>query len=104
MPNAPPKYRPTAPRREQRPSAHARGYDHRWERFRLGVLGDVGGVVFPEGGPLCRDCLDEGRVTEATEVDHKVTLAERPDLKYEPSNMRSLCKPHHSRKTQRYDR
>jgi 5-methylcytosine-specific restriction endonuclease McrA len=49
--------------------------------------------------PLCRFCMDEGRLTDATEVDHIVMVRERPDLRLDYDNTRSLCKTHHSRLT-----
>ncbi len=50
--------------------------------------------------PLCRRCQQEGRVAEADEVDHIVPVKLAPHLRLDPSNLQSLCKPHHSRKTQ----
>lgn len=49
--------------------------------------------------PLCEDCLLEGLHTPAKDVDHVIPVRQRPDLRLVLSNLRSLCKPHHSRKT-----
>jgi 5-methylcytosine-specific restriction protein A len=45
--------------------------------------------------PICQECDNE----LATEVDHIVGIAERPDLAFTLSNLRSLCKKDHSKKT-----
>lgn len=47
--------------------------------------------------PLCRECWVHGRVTEATQVDHIVPLAEGGTN--DPDNLQSLCHSCHSRKT-----
>lgn len=50
-----------------------------------------------EEHPLCEDCRAEGLTVEATEVDHVDGDVQNND----PSNHRSQCKSHHSRKTAR---
>ena len=48
---------------------------------------------------LCEDCLDEGKTTLATAVDHVIPLhAGGQDV---CSNTRNLCDPHHRDKTNR---
>ena len=49
--------------------------------------------------PLCEDCRVEGRVTVATTVDHVIVPNGNATLQRSPSNFRSLCDSHHSRKT-----
>ena len=67
-----------------------RGYGGKWQRARLAYL-------FKH--PLCRACEAEGRVTEATVVDHikphrgDMTLFWAAD-----TNWQSLCAPCHGRK------
>jgi len=73
---------------EQRPSARRRGYDRDWERIRAEHL---------ELEPWCRFHLELGDRVPATEVDH--ILARRRGGTDDHSNLRSLCKPHHSRRT-----
>ena len=47
--------------------------------------------------PLCVACLEAGRYTPATEVDHIVPLHRGgPD---DPGNLQSLCSQCHARKT-----
>lgn len=84
MPSKPPSHRPP----DRRPSAHARGYDRRWRRFRRIILRER---------PLCEDCG-----APATEVDHRVAI-NRGGEKYDRANLRALCKPCHSRKTVAHD-
>jgi hypothetical protein len=47
--------------------------------------------------PCCRHCTAEGLTTPATEVDHSDNNPSNNTLE----NLQPLCKPHHSRKTQR---
>jgi 5-methylcytosine-specific restriction endonuclease McrA len=60
-----------------------------WRRFRREYLFDH---------PLCEDCLERGIFTAATIVHHVKERLARPDLAYEPSNMRSSCGPCHTRR------
>jgi hypothetical protein len=45
------------------------------------------------------DCEAEGRAGAATDVHHKQKLRDRPDLKYEESNLVALCSEHHDKRT-----
>ena len=60
----------------------------RWLRLRRDVL---------TAHPLCQQCEKEGRVEAATEVHHvrpveeAVTLSEKRQRMYDPSNLRALC-------------
>ncbi len=49
--------------------------------------------------PLCEDCLERGVTTPGAEVDHVLDRRDRPDLALSMSNLRTLCKSDHSRKT-----
>lgn len=85
----------------RRPSAVQRGYDAAWCRVRDEVIA--------ERGLRCEAChrlgvlrkRDATRSMPVLEVDHIVSVAERPDLRLEPSNLRVLCRPCHSRRTAR---
>jgi 5-methylcytosine-specific restriction protein A len=97
VPVAPPKHRPAhykdrAQKDRERGSAAARGYDAAWRTVREQHLANH---------PLCTACQAEGRVTAASVVDHIKTIADRPDLRLDPSNLRSLCKPCHDAHTAR---
>lgn len=87
-----------------RPSSHARGYNtSAWRAFRGAWL---------SVHPLCGDrlngpdpehsrCLQEGRVTPATDVDHIVRVTGPDDPRFlDESAVQSLCHACHSAKTQ----
>lgn len=78
--------------RDQRRSAHARGYDRRWQAFR---------IVYLREHPLCADCEKRGRVTLAEHIHHIKKLVDAPHLKYEEGNLMPLCEPCHAVRTAR---
>jgi 5-methylcytosine-specific restriction enzyme A len=94
MPNAPKPYgRPDKePRRERRGSAASRGYDGRWRKARLGFL---------RKHPLCCHCLERGRTTAATVVDHIIPHRGDKALFWNRENWQPLCKSCHDTKTGR---
>lgn len=47
--------------------------------------------------PLCRECLAQGMITEATEVDHVRALSQGGTDTND--NVQSLCATHHAAKT-----
>lgn len=65
-------------------------YGRRWRRERLEHL---------QAEPLCRHCKENGRVVEATEVDHIIAHRGDMDKFHDKANRQSLCKKCHSRKT-----
>lgn len=75
---------------KRRASGWRRGYDGAWAKAR---------AVHLQREPLCRFCREQGKVVAATVVDHIVPIAERPDLRLDHSNLRSLCKPCHDSRT-----
>ena len=94
MPRKPPTHKPygNTARQQQRqydqrrPSRRKRGlYDRTWMKLRL---------IFLQEHPLCCEC---GR--PAGEVDHKIPISERPELRLDPANLQAMCKSCHSRKT-----
>ena len=70
-----------------RPSRHERGYDSDWTAFRDIYLRDF---------PLCQQA---GCGERATEVHHLKRVKTHPQLRLVRSNVKGLCKPHHSRLT-----
>lgn len=86
----------------QRKAAGRRAWRHRrrkdprstarWQKLRAWKL---------RRNPLCEPCLREGFETLATEVDHIRPMIEAPDLIFEPSNLQSICKPCHAKKSAR---
>ena len=77
---------------DSRGSAAKRGYDSPWRRFRL---------IYLTRHPLCVDCLDADLVRPATEIHHVAKLRDRPDLKFDPTNLRGLCQSCHATRTAR---
>lgn len=79
-------------REERRESSNNRGYDSSWRRERVGFLRRY---------PLCRICLEAGRVVPATEIDHIIPHRGDRALFWDRSNWQALCKSCHSSKTAR---
>lgn len=77
-----------------RPTTAERGYGARWRRTRKAKLAQQ---------PLCEDCAERGEAMPATEVDHVDGLGPNGPRGHDLDNLRSLCKPCHSRKTVRCD-
>lgn len=76
---------------KNRGTAAQRGYGAAWVKLRAQILQRDGG--------LCQPCLAQGRVTPATQVDHKVAKAQGgTDAEV---NLQSICKPCHQAKTGR---
>ena len=63
----------------------------RWKRTRAAKLRE---------DPLCGKCSEEGEVTAACEVDHRVPTAEGGAM-YDWDNLQSLCRRHHREKSAR---
>jgi len=73
-----------------RPSAHDRGYDCRWRRLSK---------LYLQSHPLCIECNRQGRLVEATAVDHIVPHRGDPKLLWDQRNWQPLCKKCHNTKT-----
>jgi 5-methylcytosine-specific restriction endonuclease McrA len=71
---------------QQRGSRHERGYDTSWNRLR---------VTYLRCHPGCAVC----GATDGVDVDHKMSIRERPDLRLEWSNLQTLCRRRHNQKT-----
>lgn len=71
-----------------------RGYGYRWQRLRNRFIAQH---------PYCEECMKQGKITLATDVDHIVPHRGDPALLYDETNLQSLCKACHSRKTARED-
>jgi 5-methylcytosine-specific restriction enzyme A len=102
MPTRPPQHRPPwyKPRDEQeqqrkrehdraRPNANARGYDADWRKLR---------AAFIKQNPMCQRV---GCTAPSIDADHIESIADRPDLRLTCSNLRALCRSHHSSRTAR---
>jgi 5-methylcytosine-specific restriction protein A len=71
-------------------SANARGYGRAHQKLRQFILAR---------DPICKIC----HKARSTDADHIVTIRERPDLRFDPNNLRGTCKSCHSRKTAQTD-
>ena len=78
----------------QRGTAAERGYDARWQRYRLSYLAEH---------PLCVLCAKNGRVVAATIVDHIIPHHGDQKLFWDPANHQALCEQHHNVKTAKED-
>jgi 5-methylcytosine-specific restriction endonuclease McrA len=70
-----------------RPSRQARGYDSDWYRLRNAYIA---------AHPCCCMCG-----APADDIDHIESIREHPELRLEWSNLRALCRHHHSQRTAR---
>jgi len=71
-----------------------RGYDKRWENFR---------VAFLKSRPLCEFCLGQGISTPATVCDHDIPHRDDPELFWN-NTFTALCKKCHDGTKQRLER
>lgn len=78
-----------------RPSASKRGYGSKWQRVSKAYL---------RKHPLCVKCMEQGRYTMATVVDHIIPHRNDSTLMWSESNWQALCKPCHDCKTGNEDR
>jgi len=85
-----PKYRRA---RDTRGSSASRGYDYDWQQLRNSFI---------MHNPLCQHCKAEGKTTAAEDVDHVKPFKGKSDpLRLDWSNLQSLCRKCHRRKTVR---
>jgi len=75
---------------DRRPSACARGYGRRWQKYR---------AAFLKINPLCRPCDKNGELAAATIVDHIKPHKGNYDLFWDPANHQPICKRCHDKKT-----
>ena len=73
-----------------RGGASARGYDARWREAR---------AIFLKQHPLCAFCQAEGKIVPATVVDHIIPHWGDQRLFWDQTNLESLCKECHDKKT-----
>ena len=82
--------------KDTRASSSARGYDHKWSKYRAQYL---------RFHPLCVMCLEKGIYTPATVIDHikPVENGQADPLFWVESNHQALCRNCHSYKTRVID-
>jgi len=73
-----------------RRTSHDRGYDVRWRKESK---------LFLQAHPLCACCKNQGRLTAATVVDHKIPHKGNKVLFWDKGNWQPLCKQCHDKKT-----
>ena len=71
-------------------SSAKRGYGYRWQKLRN---------CFIAQHPFCEQCMKQGRLTLATDVDHIKPHRGDPILLFDEENLQALCHACHSRKT-----
>lgn len=80
-------------RPETREAASVRGYDRTWGKTRTN---------YANKNPLCEHCLKRGKTNPMAEVDHIIPFQGPGDpLRLDWSNLQSLCKSCHRKKTAR---
>lgn len=79
---------------KERGTAAQRGYDARWRKAR---------AVFLRRNPLCVECQKEGKLVQATVVDHRIPHKGNYEKFWDENNWQALCKLCHDRKTVRDD-
>lgn len=75
-----------------RASASARGYGTAWAKARKGYL---------RTHPHCTMCAKQGKVVQASVVDHIKRHGGDQALFWDKTNWQSLCQPHHDSTKQR---
>ena len=90
MPTNAPSYKPSHDTAQARGTTAERGYDYKWQQTAK---------RYRKRYPLCEDCEEQGRMRRASEVHHIVKHGGNPVLLYDPSNLRSLCRTCHQRRT-----
>jgi 5-methylcytosine-specific restriction enzyme A len=78
-----------------RPSAGARGYGWRWQKFRKAFLAQH---------PLCVRCDGQGKVVAAEHVHHKDWQGPLGPRGYDEDNLEALCQSCHNQTTARGQR
>ncbi|WP_352763718.1 HNH endonuclease signature motif containing protein [Mesorhizobium sp. M0189] len=74
-----------------RGSPRERGYDSKWDRLS---------IAYRKRHTCCLFCEQRNRDTLTDLVDHILPVVDRPDLKYEWSNLAALCRHCHGIKAQ----
>ncbi len=74
----------------RRDSSYKRGYNKRWQTVSKSYLNNH---------PFCVRCLQEGKYTPATVVDHIKPHKGNKNLFWDKNNWQSLCKSCHDKKT-----
>lgn len=76
-------------------SSTKRGYGYKWQQYRLRFL---------QQNPLCEFCKEQGKVTEATVVDHIIPHKGDQTIFWDEGQWQSLCASCHSSVKQREEK
>lgn len=86
-------------------SSCALGYGYRHQQFRARLLNErMEKAAIADESP-CSDCADEGESFRLPawplHLHHIEKVADRPELRFEPTNCTFLCRAHHQARTNR---
>ena len=81
-------------RLERAGNNNERGYTYRWYKLRNRFIAQH---------PYCEECMKQGKIVMATDVDHITPHKGDRALLFDEKNLQSLCHACHSRKTARED-
>lgn len=81
---------------KRRPSAHKRGYDFKWNKYRASFLSKLENM-------FCISCRDNARITVATVVDHIIPNKDDKKLFWDTKNHQPICDRCHNSITARED-
>lgn len=84
-----------------RGSARQRGYDADWQALRDAVVIERGCRCILCGTVVVLRKREATPTAPVAHVDHIESIADRPDLRLERSNLRVLCEPCHNARTAR---
>lgn len=90
----PKSFKPPHAKCRKQPRAGKTPYTYRWQQLRRTLL-----LL----NPICAICLKNGRITQATEVDHIIPHKGDMLLFWDTHNMQNLCETCHARKTANED-
>jgi 5-methylcytosine-specific restriction protein A len=99
MPNKPPTFtskaqrEARADREARRQKSDAKVYDKDWRRLRRDHI---------QSHPLCVLCREQNIIRAGDHVDHRVPVQVAPERRVDPTNLRTVCHPHHSQLTRNF--
>lgn len=88
---------------QKRGTAAQRGYDGRWRRERQEFLRATVLRQRLREYPCCETCLANGKITQATVVDHIIPHRGNYELMWDRENWAALCGSCHNVKTAKED-
>ncbi|WP_043458634.1 HNH endonuclease signature motif containing protein [Gluconacetobacter diazotrophicus] len=84
-------HRPKIKTKRNQVDRNTQNYDRKWNLFS---------TKFRFNNPWCVRCLKEGILNDQnTQTDHIIPIEQAPDRKYDETNLQTLCRSCHSKKT-----